>query len=109
MKVNKSFKKKYEELTAKHEALISAVKGYTRAFCSTRSVDSSILPAYGQPGQPEDKSKSSPNVFFVKDLITQVMSAKTLGFETVLYTDGGILTVGFRERTPDIPLALRVL
>ena len=98
--MKESIKTKYEELTRE-------VKEYTSRFYSTRSVDACTLSAYGQPGQPEDKTKSSPNVFFVKDLIIQVMTAKSLGYQTHLYSEGNKLTVVYVERKPDIPLALR--
>ena len=94
-------------IKSKYESLIVEVKNYVSRFNSTRSVDACTLPAYGQPGQPEDKAKSSTNVFFVKDLISQVMTAKTLGYQTRLYSDGDKLVVVFVE--PPAPLPTRLL
>ena len=89
----------------KHEELVAEVKNYIHRHQSTRTVEALILPAYGKAGEANDPNKQ-PNVVFVKDLISQVKAAETLGFQTRLTSDGKTLSVFFVEGKPSIPLAL---
>ena len=93
-------------MKTKYESLVAEVKNYVLNYRSTRSVEALTLPAYGKAGEVNDPNKQ-PNVVFVKDLINQVMTAKTLGYETKLMSDGKVLSVFFVESKPNIPWLFR--
>ena len=98
-----------QTIKAKYEELVSEVKRYKTALFAVRSVVSLELPAYGKGVEPNDPVKSQPNVVFVKDLISQIMTAKTLGYETYLQSNGGTLTVYLVEKKPPLPMLLQYL
>ena len=96
-------------IKTKYEALTKVVNDYVSALKSVKTKTAVVLPAYGQPGKDDVDSKNSPNVVFIKDLITQVMTAKSLGYRTELYSEGSTLLVKFVEKTPPVPFALQYL
>ena len=98
-----------QTIKAKYEELVREVIRYKTALFAVRSVVSLEIPAYGKVGEPNDPVKSQPNVVFVKDLISQIMTAKTLGYETYLQSDGSTLTVYLVEKKPPLPMLLQYL
>ena len=98
-----------QTIKAKYEELSREVTRYKTALFGVRSVVSLELPAYGKVGEPNEPGKAQPNVVFVKDLISQIMTAKTLGYETYLQSDGGTLTVYLVEKKPPLPMTLQYL
>ena len=96
-----------KSMKAKYEDLVANVKGYIESLKKMRAKTSLTLPAYGQPGEENKPGKSQPNVVFVKDLMTQVMTADNLGYNTHLTTRDGELSVTFVEKTPPIPFELQ--
>lgn len=103
-----SIKKKYENLVADNAKLVSYVKGFLQTLHGLHTVVASTLPAFGKEGETYEVSKTPPNVFFVKDMITQVMSGNSLGYETCLEVKNGALYVVYRKKA-EVPYELRYL
>ena len=98
-----------QTIKAKYEELIREVIRYKTALFAVRSVVSLELPAYGKGGEPNEPVKSQPNVVFVRDLISQIMTAKMLGYETYLRSEGSSLVVYLVEKKPPLPMVLQYL
>jgi hypothetical protein len=92
-----------------HNAIAELVKKYVGQLRDIKITVALTLPAYGNPGEPNEPGKSQPNVVFVKDLITQVHTAGRLGYDTHLIADGSALSVLFVEKTPQMPALLQGL
>jgi hypothetical protein len=95
---------------AKYDALVIAVKKFVDALQNRKSTTAFLYKASEQPaaivpGAPPQQF----NVLEVRQLITQVLTARNLGYETRLDADGDKLVVIFSEKYPFIPINLQYL
>ena len=90
-------------------------KSITKGFITKLLIQKSIHAfTYRSSEQPQKIAPNAPpqqfNVVEVRALITHVLTANALGYETILRADGeDALRVVFVEKQPTIPTELRLL
>ena len=104
-----TMKTQLQNMQSNYDTLVATVKNYVAAVSAVKSKTAGVYPAYGKPGEENSPTKSQPNVVFVKDLINQVETARQLGYNTRLTSNGGELFIEFREKVPSIPVSLQYL
>jgi hypothetical protein len=98
-----------KQLQERYDGLAEAVRQYVRKLRELKGQKAGTFPAYGRDGEENIAGKSAPNVMFVKDLITQVMTAKNLGYDTQVTSDGRELVVEFTQPAPRLSIDMLTL
>lgn len=95
-----SVKTKYEKLVAEVKTFVNTVRG--RKFMTAFFYKASEAPAQIVAGAPPQQF----NVLEVRALITHVLTAHKLGYETILTANENELFLNFVEKYPLIPMSL---
>jgi hypothetical protein len=98
-----SWQKKYEELVSVAKKFVADIQ--QRKTTMPIFYTASDQPKAIVPGAPHQQF----NVLEVRHLITQVLTADSLGYQTMLTTQGDKLIITFSEKYPFIPLNLQYL
>jgi hypothetical protein len=97
-------------IKTKYELLKQEVTQFIKALTARKSI---VACMYKASEAPEKLVPNAPpvqfNVLEVRHLITQVMTAEKLGYQTLLTANANELFVNHVEKVPSIPLGLRFI
>jgi hypothetical protein len=104
-----TIKQKYEALKQQNEALVKDVKTYVDKLRNVK-MRTALLYRATEQSPSEHNSPNGPkqfNIIEVRTLITHVLTAQQLGYDTEITASDDTLTVNFIEKRPQLPRSLQ--
>jgi len=95
-------------IKSKYEALVKDVNSYVQALRELKMTTALMYKAteqtYAEHNNPNGQKQF--NIVEVRTLITHVITARQLGYETLLTATDNELTVNFKEKHPRVPIGM---
>ena len=109
--MKETIKSKLENLQVDYNQLSQMIREYLKAIAGRKRVRAFYYKKTEQPPAVHGNAEGPKqfNIIQVKELIDQVMTAKQLGFITVLDATPDQLELSYVQEYPDVPIKLRYL